>query len=255
VIQIALSTYHEHKRCQWELQHRSPRVRRDDESRPEIYRVWKESFKVYGARKVRRQLNREGFQVARCSIERLMRRLDLHGAVRGKTKRTTIRDDNTARPRDLVDRQFAAPAPNRLWIADIAYVATWSGFVYVALVLNAWAGSSLCNVALRARSRRIGARIIGSPCPTIEAVNRSGTFVSLRPRATSGTISGMWRRLAYGRRSDVLVFVVVFVGVIGGGWIASGLSGWVSILVVLLNSAAIASLVWLIKHSSAENRR
>ncbi len=79
--------------------------------------MWKDNFKVYGARKVWRQLNREGFGVARCTTERLMRQMGLFGAVRGKTKRTTIRNDNAARPMDLVDRQFTALAPNRLWVA------------------------------------------------------------------------------------------------------------------------------------------
>ena len=93
---------------------------------------------MYGARKVWRQLNREGITVARCTTERLMRQMGLHGAVRGKTRRTTIRDDSAIRPADLVARRFTAVAPNRLWVADITYVATWSGFVYVAFVIDAY---------------------------------------------------------------------------------------------------------------------
>ena len=93
---------------------------------------------VYGARKVWRALNREGVPVARCRVERLMRELGLTGAVRGKVKRTTVPADVAARPGDLVDRIFSAPAPNRLWVADLTYVATWSGFVYVAFVMDVY---------------------------------------------------------------------------------------------------------------------
>ena len=91
---------------------------------------------VYGARKVWRAPNREGIPVARCRIERLMRELGLAGAVRGKVKRTTVPAEVAPRPGDLVDRAFHAPAPNRLWVADLTYVATWSGFVYVAFVMD-----------------------------------------------------------------------------------------------------------------------
>ncbi|GAA3179879.1 hypothetical protein GCM10010531_37380 [Blastococcus jejuensis] len=91
---------------------------------------------VYGARKVWRALNREGVPVARCRMERLMRELGLVGAVRGKIKRTTVPADVAARPGDLVERDFTASAPNRLWVADLTYVATWSGFVYVAFVMD-----------------------------------------------------------------------------------------------------------------------
>jgi putative transposase len=93
---------------------------------------------VYGADKVWVQLNREDIRVARCTIERLMRDLGLRGAVRGKPKRTTISDDTAARPRDLVDRNFTASAPNRLWVADLTYVRTWSGFVYVAFITDVY---------------------------------------------------------------------------------------------------------------------
>ena len=114
----------------------STRAVRDKELRPEIVRVHAENFGVYGAAKVWAQLNREGIRVARCTVERLMADLGLRGAVRGKPARTTIADDTAGRPRDLVDRQFAAAAPNRLWVADLTYVRTWSGFVYVAFVTD-----------------------------------------------------------------------------------------------------------------------
>jgi putative transposase len=102
----------------------------------EIRRVWDDNFKVYGARKIWRQLQREGFAVARCTVERLMRELGLVGATRGKPKRTTIPDEQTPRPADLVERQFTATAPNRLWVADLCYIRTWSGFVYAAFVIE-----------------------------------------------------------------------------------------------------------------------
>ena len=93
---------------------------------------------MYGARKVWRQLHRQGERVARCTVERLMRQEGLKGVVRGKRQRTTVTDENAARPADLVDRQFTATAPNRLWTADITYIPTWSGFVYAAFVIDAY---------------------------------------------------------------------------------------------------------------------
>ena len=102
----------------------------------ERHNVYAENFGVYGAPKIWAQLNREGIRVARCTIERSMRDLGLQGAVRGKVKRTTTVDGTAERPRDLVDRQFTAVGPNRLWVADLTYVRTWSGFVYVAFVTD-----------------------------------------------------------------------------------------------------------------------
>ena len=115
---------------------RSQRSVRDQELKAEIVRVHAENFGVYGAPKIWAQLNREGIRVACCAVERLMRELGLQGAVRGKVKRTTVTDDAADRPRDLVDRQFSAEAPNRLWVADLIYVRTWSGFVYVAFITD-----------------------------------------------------------------------------------------------------------------------
>ena len=93
---------------------------------------------LYGARKVWWQLQAEGVPAARCSVERLMRQAGLVGVVRGKARRTTIADEHADRPSDLVERDFTAPAPNRLWVADFTYVATWSGVVYVAFVIDAF---------------------------------------------------------------------------------------------------------------------
>jgi putative transposase len=108
----------------------------DRELKPEIQRIWNENFRVYGADKVWAQLRREGYRVARCTVERLMRDLGLRGVVRGKTPRTTLVEDGATRPVDLVDRHFVAPAPNRLWVADLTYVKTHSGWVYVAFIVD-----------------------------------------------------------------------------------------------------------------------
>ena len=116
----------------------SARAVRDGELRPMIERVHSENFGVYGVDKVWAQLNREETRVARCTVARLMRDLGLRGVVRGKPKFTTIAGDAADRPRDLVDRKFTASAPNRLWVADLTYVRTWSGFVYVAFITDAF---------------------------------------------------------------------------------------------------------------------
>jgi len=137
VLPIAPSTDYAHKAQQRDPSLRSARAQREEVLREEIRRVWKENFQVYGARKVWRQLNREGTRVARCTVERLMRELGLAGAVRGgKRARTTITSDGAERPLDLVERNFSAERPNQLWVSDLTYVATWRGFVYVAFVID-----------------------------------------------------------------------------------------------------------------------
>ncbi len=134
---IAPSTYYEHKAREADPSRLPERARRDTDLREEIERVWHENRSVYGARKVWRQLNREGETVARCTVERLMRQLGLAGAVRGrKYKRTTIVDETATRPADLVQRNFTAERPNQVWVADLTYVATWVGFVYVAFITD-----------------------------------------------------------------------------------------------------------------------
>lgn len=136
VLPIAPSTYYAHKARQADPSRLSGRAKRDAALKVEIERVWNENRQVYGARKVWRQLHREGFPVARCTVERLMRQMDLQGVVRGKKPRTTIADEAATRPADLVERDFNATHPNQLWVADLTYVATWSGFVYVAFVID-----------------------------------------------------------------------------------------------------------------------
>jgi putative transposase len=138
VIPIASSTYYAFKAREADPSLRSARVKRDEELKPEIQRVWDRNLRVYGAEKVWRQLNREGLAVARCTVERLMREMGLEGTVRGRRCRTTVPAEAGERPLDLVNRDFTAEQPNQLWVSDLTYVATWSGFVYVAFVIDAF---------------------------------------------------------------------------------------------------------------------
>ncbi|WP_454818563.1 IS3 family transposase [Labrys neptuniae] len=139
VLPIAPSTYREYVAKRIDPGKLSARAKRDLELKPQIERVFGENFEVYGARKVWRQMLREGFDVARCTVERLMADLGLQGAIRGKPIRTTTQDKAAPCPLDHVNLVFHAPAPNRLWVSDFPYVSTWSGFVYVAFVIDAYA--------------------------------------------------------------------------------------------------------------------
>jgi putative transposase len=137
VVPIAPSVYYERKARERAPERRPARARRDEALTVEVERVWREHHAVYGVRKVWKQLRREGYAVARCTVGRLMRRLGLAGAVRGRAFTvTTVADSAVARPPDLVARQFTAGRPNQLWVADLTYVATWRGFVYVAFVID-----------------------------------------------------------------------------------------------------------------------
>ncbi|MCW2387633.1 transposase InsO family protein [Sphingobium sp. B11D3B] len=136
VLPIAPSTYHERVALRRDPARLSVRARRDQGLKPEVVRVFAENFGVCGVRKVWRQMNREGFAVARCTVERLMRELGLQGVTRGKPVRTTISNKAAPCPLDHVNRQFHAPAPNMFWVSDFTYVATWAGFVYVAFVID-----------------------------------------------------------------------------------------------------------------------
>ena len=139
MLPIAPSTYYEHAARRADPSKRPDRAKRDAELCGQIRRVWDANFRVYGVRKVWRQLRREGTSVARCTVERLMRAMELRGVVRGKTVRTTLSDKAAPCPLDRVNRDFKAPQPNVLWVADFTYVATWVGFVYVAFVIDAFA--------------------------------------------------------------------------------------------------------------------
>ena len=139
VLPIAPSTYHAHVARRTDPARASARARRDAVLSAAIRRVFEENFRVYGVRKVWRQLGREGVSVARCTVARLMHRMNLEGIVRGKAAKTTISNRATPCPTDRVNRQFQAPRPNVLWVSDFTYVATWAGFVYVAFVIDAYA--------------------------------------------------------------------------------------------------------------------
>ena len=139
VLPIAPSTYRAHAAMGRDPAKGSAKARRDAVLREKIQRVFDENFSVYGARKVWRQLTREGENVARCTVERLMRAMGLQGVVRGKPVKTTVSDKAAPCPQDKVNRQFQAPRPNALWVSDFTYVTTWAGFVYVAFVIDAFA--------------------------------------------------------------------------------------------------------------------
>jgi putative transposase len=132
VLGIAPSTYHAAKK-----RPPSARAMRDAELKPEVLRVWEQNLSVYGADKIWDQLNKDGIRVARCTVERLMDDLGIEGCRRGRVfVRTTEGDDTLERPADLVQRDFRASAPNRLWVADLTYVKTHTGWVYVAFIID-----------------------------------------------------------------------------------------------------------------------
>ena len=189
VLPIAPSTYYEHKARVADPDRRPPRVVRDEALKLEIQRVWEDNFCVYGADKVWRQLNREHIAVARCTVERLMQFLGLHGAVRGRSCRTTVTDDTADRPADLVNRQFTATGPNQLWVADLTYVATWRGFVYVAFVIDVFArrivgwrvSSSLrTDIALDALEQALYDRSVAETSDLIHHSDRGVQYLSIR---------------------------------------------------------------------------
>ncbi len=165
---IAPSSYYEQKAREKDPSRLPKRAVRDVSLREEIERVWKEHFDVYGARKIWYQLKREKIHVARCTVERLMREMGLEGAIRGrKYKKTTVTDEANAKPLDLVQRDFTADRPNQLWVADLTYVATWAGFVYVAFITDVFSrkivgwrvsNSLRSNLALDALEQAIHAR-------------------------------------------------------------------------------------------------
>ncbi len=138
-MQIAPSGYWRHAARQRNPALRCERVQRDSVLTPDIERVWNANKQVYGADKVWKQLNREGILVARCTVERLMKRLGLQGVRRGKIVRTTVNDGKAPCPLDRVNRVFKADRPNQLWVSDFTYVSTWQGWLYVAFVIDVYA--------------------------------------------------------------------------------------------------------------------
>jgi len=190
VLPIAPSLYYELTARVRDPQRRPARARRDEELGEHIRRVWQENREVYGVRKVWKQLRREGQAVARCTVARLMRRLGLAGAVRGRRfKVTTMPDTAATRPPDLVTRQFKAVRPNQLWVADLTYVATWRGFVYVAFVIDVFsrrivgwrASTSLrSDLALDALEQALYDRPIIQTEPLVHHSDRGVQYLSIR---------------------------------------------------------------------------
>ena len=189
VLPIAPSTYYAHAARRADPGKRPARSRSDAALAVEIRRVFAENFCVYGVRKVWRQLGREGIRVARCTVARLMRAMGLQGAVRGKPVRTTISDKAAPCPLDRVNRQFQAPRPNVLWVSDFTYVATWSGFVYVAFVIDAYARrivgwrvsrTAHASFVLDALEQALHARRPVQGGGLVHHSDRGGQYVSIR---------------------------------------------------------------------------
>ena len=190
VLPIAPSTYYAFKAVERDPSRASARARRDRWLRGEIRRVWDENFFVYGARKIWLQLLREGIQVARCTVERLMREMGLRGAVRGRMfKVTTQAAEGAERPLDLVDREFSATRPNELWVSDLTYVRTGNSFCYVAFVIDAFARyivgwqvsrSLRSELALDALEQAITARLDGESGRLVHHSDRGSQYLSLR---------------------------------------------------------------------------
>ena len=195
MLPIAPSTYYEGKARKTNHRRLPARVRRDGELREQIGRVWKENFGVFGVRKVWRQLDREGVVAARCTVARLSdhvcfaRELGLRGVVRGRRVKTTTPVATLPCPADRVNRVFQAPRPNALWLADLTYVATWAGFVYVAFVIDASArrivgwrvSNSLSHrPALDALEQALYARVVDPRDALVQHGDRGSQYLSIR---------------------------------------------------------------------------
>jgi transposase InsO family protein len=139
VLPIAPATFYDNLAKRRDLSRLSDRAKRDEQLKPEIERVFEENLSVYGVRKIWHQMRREGFDIARCTVARLMKDIGIEGVIRGKKPRTTVPDKALPCPLDRVNRRFQGPAPNVLWVSDFTYVATWQGFVYVAFVIDVFA--------------------------------------------------------------------------------------------------------------------
>jgi len=199
VLPIAPSTWRRHAARAADPAKLPARAQRDAGLKADIRRVFEENFQVYGVRKVWRQLQREGIQVARCTVARLMREMGLRGAIRGKPVKTTIADKGLPCPLDRVNRQFRADRPDQLWLSDFTYVSTWSGFVYVAFIIDAFArrivGWRLIGRSVAVWSVEVGVVHVGTLGPTLDTSrtgSRTGSprrrrFAPWRPR-TLGTV-------------------------------------------------------------------
>src|SRR3984893_11154322 len=209
VLPIAPSTYYRRKAEQRDPRKCSARAQHDEVLKAIIRRIWEENHRVYGPRKVWRQMGREHRRVARCRVRRLMRELGLAGAVRGRAWVTTTQADPAAdRPSDLVDRHFVATRPNQLWVADFTYVATWRGFVYVAFVIDVFArcivgwrvSSSLrTEFVLDALEQAIYARCDDSVGDLVHHSDRGSQYLSMR---YTERVAGAGMEPAVGSRGD-----------------------------------------------------
>jgi len=188
-LQVAPSAYRRHAARQRNPERRSARARRDDLLMAHIQRVWDANMQVYGADKVWLQMNREGIAVARCTVERLMNRLGLHGVRRGKVIRTTVPDKAATCPLDRVNRQFTAERPNQLWVSDFTYVSTWQGWLYVAFVIDVFARrivgwrvstSMRTDFVLDALEQALYDRQSGNTGALIHHSDRGAQYVSIR---------------------------------------------------------------------------
>ena len=186
---IAPSTYYDSKAREAGRSPVPARTRRDAELRAEIGRVWEENFEVYGVRKVWRALHRQGVTVARCTVARLMGELGLRGVVRGRRAKTTLAARGLTRPADRVNRVFEASRPNALWVADLTYVATWRGFVYVAFVVDAYArrivgwrvsNSLHTELALDALDQALYDRAVAPEGALVHHSDRGTQYLSIR---------------------------------------------------------------------------
>ena len=189
VLPIAPSTYHAHVARRADPSKASARTRRDTALRGTIQRVFDENFRVYGVRKVWRQMMREGESVARCTVARLMKDMGLRGVIRGRTIKTTFSDKAAPCPLDKVNRQFRAERPNALWVSDFTYVSTWQGFVYVAFVIDVFArrivgwkvsGSARTDFVLDALEQALHARRPAGDKGLIHHSDRGVQYVSIR---------------------------------------------------------------------------
>lgn len=189
MLQIAASAYYARLATRADPTKVSARQQRDATLRPKIQKVWDDNWQVYGVRKAWRQLCREGEAVARCTIARLMAGMGLRGIVRGKAVKTTIPDSSVPCPRDKVNRQFRAPAPNMLWVSDFTYVSTWQGFAYVAFGIDTFANrivgwkvsrSAKTDFVLDALEQALYARRPVHKGGLIHHSDRGGQYVSIR---------------------------------------------------------------------------
>jgi len=188
-LQIAPSGYRRHAALRREPHRRCARAKRDELLVPEIERVWRGNMQVYGADKVWRQLARDGMTVARCTVERLMRRHGLRGVRRGKVVRTTLSNAKAPCPLDRVNRVFKADRPNQLWVSDFTYVSTWQGWLYVAFVIDVFArrivgwrvsNSMQTDFVLDALEQALYARQPERDSSLIHHSDRGSQYVSIR---------------------------------------------------------------------------